>query len=114
MIVVIATMRAREGQEDRLRDVLTALVVESRQEDGCRRYDLLISEDDRAEMALYEEWTSAATLNAHLRSRHISVGYSLSDELTESPPRVVSYRLVEPARRQHTGPTRRLDDSEDE
>ena len=87
-------------------------VVESRQEEGCRRYDLLRSEDDPHEFALYEEWESAAALNAHLRTSHISVGHAMSRSLTVEPPRVVSYRIVEPARRSHTGPTRRLEADE--
>jgi quinol monooxygenase YgiN len=112
MIVVIATMRARQGQEDRLRDVLTAIVVESRQEEGCIQFDLLVSDDDPHDVALYEEWESHAALNAHLRSRHVDVAYSLRDELTEALPRVISYRVVNPARRAHSGPTSRLDRSE--
>jgi quinol monooxygenase YgiN len=105
-------MRAVEGAEDRLRDVLTALVVESRQEQGCLRYDLLRSDDDPQEFALYEEWESVAALNAHLRTSHITVGHSMSSTLTVEAPRVVSYRIVEPARRSHTGPTRRLEADE--
>jgi quinol monooxygenase YgiN len=112
MVVVVATMHAQEGREDKLRDVLLALVVESRLEEGCLRYDLLRGEDDPLSFALYEEWESEAALNAHLRTRHIAVGHSLSEELLKEPPRVVAYLKLEPARRSHTGPTRKLDPSD--
>jgi quinol monooxygenase YgiN len=110
MIVVIAKMHAREGKEDKLRDVLTALVVESRQEAGCVRYDLLVGEDDPGEFALYEAWENAAALNAHLRAKHVAVAHTFSDELTDVAPRVVSYSIVQPNRTAHSsGATRRLD-----
>jgi quinol monooxygenase YgiN len=110
MVVVIATMHAKEGQEDRMKDVLLALVVESRQEQGNVHYDLLVGEDDPCEFAIYEVWESQAALNSHLRSTHISVAHSLSGELADRDPRVVSYRTAEPRRTFHSsGPTRRLE-----
>lgn len=112
-MIVVATMHAREGKEDRVRDILVALVVESRQEEGCLQYDLLIGHEDPREFALYEVWESEAALNAHLRSKHVSVAYTFSAELCDEEPKVIAYRAVEPARKAHTGPTRRLDDGDE-
>jgi quinol monooxygenase YgiN len=113
MIEVIATLRAREGKEDRLRDILLALVVESRQEKGNVRYDLLVGLDDPRDLALHEVWENEATLNAHLRSKHIATAYTFADELNEFPPRVISYTVLEPTRKTHSaGPTRRLEPSD--
>ena len=78
MIVVVATMRAKEGKEDNLRDVLMALVVESRQEKGCLQYDLMVGDEEPLEFAMYERWESPAALNTHLRSRHIEVAYDMT------------------------------------
>src|SRR5262245_23199917 len=107
MVVVIATMRAREGKESSVRDVLTALIVESRQEKGCLQYDMLVGDEDPAEFALYERWESVVLMNAHLRSRHIEVAYGITTDLIEGSPKVVSYVTAEPVRTRHTGPTRR-------
>ena len=112
MVVVIATMRAREGKEGNVRDVLTALVVESRQENGCLQYDMLVGDEDPAEFALYERWESMGLMNAHLRSRHIEVAYGLTSDLIEGTPKVVSYVPAEPKRTRHTGPTTRLNEGE--
>ena len=109
MIVVIATMHAREGEERRLRDVLSALVGESRQEKGCVRYDMLVGEDDPLEFAIYEEWETASALNAHLRAPHISSAHGFADELTDRPPHIVSYSRLEPTRIFQSGPTRKLE-----
>ncbi|HQR39803.1 MAG TPA: putative quinol monooxygenase [Blastocatellia bacterium] len=108
MIVVVATMRAKEGKEDNLRDVLMALVVESRQEKGCLQYDLMVGDEEPLEFAMYERWESPAALNTHLRSRHIEVAYDMTDDLVDGKARVVSYVQIEPVRTRHTGPTRRL------
>jgi len=110
MIVVIATLNAKQGSEDKLKDILTALVVESRLEPGNVRYELLERDDDPTEFALYEVWETETALNAHLRSKHISVAYSFTDELNTQEPRVVSYHTVEPTRTSHSsGPTRKLE-----
>lgn len=109
MIEVIATLRAREGKENRLRDILLALVVESRQEKGNVRYDLLVGQDDPRDLALHEIWENEGVLNAHLRSKHIANAYLFAEELNEFPPRVISYQLLEPIIKTHTGPTRRLE-----
>ena len=110
MIVVIATMHAREGKNAKLKDILMALVVESRLEKGCVTYDLLECPDDPRRLALYEVWENDTVLNAHLRSKHISVAYEFAEELNEVPPEVISYKIVEPNRSAHSsGPTRRLE-----
>ena len=110
MIVVIATTHAREGKEDKVRDILTALVVESRQEPGNVQYDLLVGEEDPRRFVIYEVWESEAAMNKHLRSTHVSVAHSFADELNDVPPEVVSYRLIEPTRKAHSsGPTRPLE-----
>ena len=96
-----------------MKDVLLALVVESRLEQGNVRYELLAGDDDPCEFAVYEVWENQAALNAHLRSKHISVGHSLSAELTDREPRVVAYHTIEPQRKIHSsGPTRKLEASD--
>ena len=93
-----------------MRDILLALVVESRLEHGNVRYDLLVCEDDPCEFAVYEVWENQAALNAHLRSKHISVAHSFTSELADRAPHIVSYRAIEPQRAfRSTGPTHRLE-----
>jgi quinol monooxygenase YgiN len=109
MIEVIVTMRAREGKEDELRAFLLAIVVESRQEKGNLRYQLLIGDDDPREFAIHAQWENAAALNAHLRSKPVGFAHTRMPELTDAPPRIVAYGGVEPAVKTHSGPTSRLD-----
>lgn len=109
MIVSITTMRARDGQVEKLTDVLTALVAASRTEAGCVQFDCLTGEEDPLEFALYGRWASASAFNAHLRASHIDVLHSLSDELTDRAPQVVAYTVLETNRRLYAGDTRPLD-----
>ena len=109
MIEVIVTMHAREGKEDELRAFLLTIVVESRQETGNLRYNLLIGDDDPREFAIHAQWENAAALNAHLRSKPVGFAHGRMPELTDVLPRVVAYRSVEPMVKKHSGPTRRLD-----
>ena len=109
MVEVIVTMRAREGREAELQAFLLALVIESRQEKGNLRYDLLVGEDDPQEFAIYAAWENAAALNAHLRSKPVGFAHHQMPELTDVLPRVVPYRHVEPTLTRHSGPTNRLE-----
>ena len=83
MVEVIVTMHARVGREQELEAFLLALVIESRQEKGNLRYDLLIGEYDPQEFAIYAEWENAAALNAHLRSKPVGFAHQRMPELTD-------------------------------
>ena len=75
MVEVIVTMRAREGKEDELEAFLLAIVVESRQEKGNLRYQLLIGDDDPREFAIHAQWeNAAAATDMSSRSPSVFVG----------------------------------------
>ncbi len=71
LVTVIASMQAAPGRADALREALTALVEPTRQEDGCVNYDLHESISQPGHFFFYENWESAAQLDAHGGSRHI-------------------------------------------
>lgn len=71
LLTVIASMRAAEGRTDELRRELEALVPLTAAEVGYVNYDLHQGVEDRATFVLYENWTSAAHLDAHLATPHL-------------------------------------------
>ncbi|WNV73651.1 putative quinol monooxygenase [Geodermatophilus sp. DSM 44513] len=66
----MAHMRAEPGQEDRLREALTALVEPTSEEEGYVDYDLPESVEEPG-LLFYENWETAAHLDAHLQTPHL-------------------------------------------
>ncbi|QBJ96572.1 antibiotic biosynthesis monooxygenase [Rhodococcus sp. ABRD24] len=68
---VVATIPAKPGSENTVRAALTALVEESRKEDGCVSYDLFESESAPGTFVTVEVWSGQEALDAHMRSPHL-------------------------------------------
>ncbi len=66
-INVIAEIRAKVGSETVVRAALVALVAPTRKEDGCKEYRLHVDKTDPHSFYTYEEWSSEASLQEHLR-----------------------------------------------
>jgi len=61
-------LRAREGQETLLEAELRALVIPSRREEGCLRFDLHRAEEQPGTFLLHEVWASH---EAHQKHRNL-------------------------------------------
>ena len=86
MVTVIAQARAKQGQEERAREILQELVAPTRGEAGCVDYDLHQSAEDPALFVFYENWTTAEALDAHFKSEHIArFRKKCGDVLAEGP-----------------------------
>ncbi|WP_036194177.1 putative quinol monooxygenase [Nocardioides aequoreus] len=71
LLTVIASMKAAPGKEDELREALQALVEPTSQEEGYVNYDLHESVEEPGTFFFYENWESAAHLDAHLATPHL-------------------------------------------
>ena len=71
LLTVVATMRAKPGKEQELRDALAALVEPTSKEKGYVNYDLHQGVEDPGWFFFYENWESAEDLDAHLAAPHL-------------------------------------------
>jgi quinol monooxygenase YgiN len=85
-LTVIATMRAKPGQEARSREFLLSLPVPTRAEAGCINYDLHESTETPGKFMFHENWTTAAALATHLKTPHIAELLRLVPEILDGPP----------------------------
>jgi quinol monooxygenase YgiN len=93
-VTVIATLKARPGQEEALRQELLALIPTTRKEEGCLNYDLHRSLDDPAIFVFHENWTDQAALDAHLANTHLTSFMEKADGLLAELPRVVLFEKI--------------------
>ena len=69
-VTLIVTLRAKEGQHILLEAELRALLVPSRKEAGCLRFDLHSCVDHPGAFLLHEVWGAREDHTAHTRSPH--------------------------------------------
>jgi quinol monooxygenase YgiN len=82
-LTLVARMRAKPGQEARLRAELQRLVAPTHAEAGCLSYDLHISQSDPALFLFYETWRSQADLDAHFETPHLKALVKILPEMLD-------------------------------
>jgi len=68
--IVAATYRAKEGEEEKVREVLEAMAPLSRAEPACRFYQAHRSPEDPRVFFLYEQYDDEAGYQAHMATEH--------------------------------------------
>ena len=91
---VIARLRARPEKVDELREVLYGLLVPTRRESGCIRYEMLENQEDPTEFTFTEEWTDAAALATHFETEHIRSALARFPDLLAEELDLRRYSLV--------------------
>lgn len=94
LLTVVAEMKAKPGQEAKLREALIALVAPTRQEEGCVQYDLHEKTDEPGRFVFYENWVSADHLTRHSASAHIQAFRSRAGDLLGEPARIETYARI--------------------
>ena len=65
---VVAIMKAKNGQEARLHQLLQGALPHFQQEPGCQAYALLNDLEDPTRFISYESWDDEAALEAHMKA----------------------------------------------
>ncbi|MBN8550661.1 MAG: antibiotic biosynthesis monooxygenase [Deltaproteobacteria bacterium] len=84
-LTVVATIQARPGKENEVREELLRLVAPTQAEDGCFQYDLHESKSQAGHFLFFENWTSAEALEKHLATAHIARLKSKEEALLAKP-----------------------------
>jgi quinol monooxygenase YgiN len=90
-LTVVARVRAKTGQEARLRQELQRLVAPTRAEAGCLRYDLHESTAEHGWFLLYETWKSEADLDAHFQTPYLKAFFHMVSELADGPSEITKW-----------------------
>ena len=67
---VVAIIIAKPGQAAAVQAAFEPAVAASRNEAGCRRYDLFVDNNNPDRLIMIEEWTSKAALDLHMTMPH--------------------------------------------
>lgn len=83
---VVATIAAKPGSEDVVREALQALVAATREEEGCLAYDLFESAAAPGTFVTIEAWTGQEALDGHMASPHIAQAFAVAGEHLAGAP----------------------------
>lgn len=84
-ITIIGTVTAYPETRAELSGLLAAQVEPTRAEAGCINYDFHVDAKDPCIFVFYENWTSQADLDQHLRQPHLKPLMSQVDRLLAKP-----------------------------
>jgi quinol monooxygenase YgiN len=93
-VTVIATLKAKPGQEAALHDLFLGLVAHARAEATNISYDLVVSVDDPATFVSIECWENADALAAHLKTPPVLDAIGKLGPIVAGPPSILSYKMV--------------------
>lgn len=94
ILTVIATLRARPGKEEELKDLLTTLVGYTRTEMGCISYDLNRQQDDPSVFVMTEYWTGRSALDQHNSMPYMREFAAAAPALVATPPEIRLYDMI--------------------
>lgn len=87
-VIVVASFKAKSGQEEKALAELSALLGPTREEAGCLQYDLHRSTDDSGVFVFYETWKSRQDLEQHLAMPYLQALLGKVDALFAEAPQI--------------------------
>lgn len=91
---VVAVIAAKPGAEQVVRDALTDLVRPSRDEAGCRSYELFESAAAPGVFVTLESWNGQDDLDAHLQSAHVAEAFAAAGQHLQVDPGIHPLRAL--------------------
>lgn len=91
-IGIVASFKAKEGQESALLKACLEVAVETRAEDGCLMYELHLDAKDPSTIVLFERWASDAFLKKHLETPHAQKFLKAAGAMFAAPPSIQRLR----------------------
>ena len=82
-VKIVATLVARPGRADQLKDLLLAMAAPSRAEPGNLQWDVWQDQAERSRFVLDEAYESEASVTAHRQTPHFANYLSRINDLAE-------------------------------
>ena len=93
-VTVIARIKAKTGEVQRVKEELLKLLAPTRAENGCMNFDMHQGATDQPQFLFHENWTSKAALEAHFETPHIKNWLRVAEGLLAEPLEVTLWNRV--------------------
>ncbi|MEY5030560.1 MAG: hypothetical protein RLZZ334_507 [Actinomycetota bacterium] len=81
--IFIVELTIKQGERENLLNHLKSYAIEVRKEDGCECLDILVDQQSKNTVVLYEIWRDLASQLAHLETKGFANWKAFSDPLIE-------------------------------
>lgn len=88
-LIIIAVLKAREGQREALKSALKELIEPTHQEPGCLDYAIFQLQEEPDTFYVRESWRGQEALDAHIGLPHFQHFVSAMDSLLAVPLKLV-------------------------
>lgn len=95
MIYITAIVKSKSAYLDEVKSVLENMVIETRKEKACIKYDLHQGIEDKNQFVFYEIWENQEGLNLHNQQSYIQEFISLPADYLEEKPLVLLTQKIE-------------------
>ncbi len=95
-ITVIARFQAKSETVDKIIEIASEMVRQTRIEAGCLNYDFHQDLADPTLFFMHENWTDEGALAAHFETPHLKAALALLPELLVVPVEICRLRMVGP------------------
>jgi len=97
VLVLVATFDAAPDREDELAERLTEMVILTRPEPGCLRYDLHVDRDNDERFVFVETWADSASWDRHMETAHVRALLADAQRLTTKGAQLQQLTPIEPS-----------------
>ncbi len=94
MIVLVATMKAKQGKEPELENALQAVFAKVEQEKGTLQYILHRSQQDAGKFFFYEKYADQAALDFHGSTPYLKELFKTIKDLLAEKPSIDLYEEI--------------------
>lgn len=95
MLIVLASVKCKPGQRERVIEIAVQCIKATRAEEGCISYELMASTEDADALMFVERWTGMPALEAHQKTAHIERFKQERAPYVEGPSEVAVYEVME-------------------
>ncbi|MDP9957929.1 quinol monooxygenase YgiN [Epilithonimonas hungarica] len=93
-IYLTAILKSKKDKIQDLKSVLDNMVLNTRKEEACEKYELQQSLDDETVFIFHEIWKSKDGLDAHNQQSYIKEFVEKAPDLLENPAEIYLAKLV--------------------
>ncbi|WDF46581.1 putative quinol monooxygenase [Chryseobacterium sp. KACC 21268] len=93
-IYLTAILKSKTDKIQELKSILDNMVLNTRQEEACEKYELQQGLEDEAVFIFHEIWKSKEGLDAHNQQSYIKEFVEKAPELLEEPAEIYLAKLV--------------------
>lgn len=95
MIILTATLQAKEGKESDLEKALLGMIPETAKEEGVKEYRFHKSTDTPGSFFFYEKYTDQSVLDSHMNSPHFKATVEIISDMLVGEPEMTTYEFIQ-------------------